>query len=152
MRSEAPHRHGPCHSTVATSDPWTCARADVRDIDGERRDGVVAGILQSAAEIAARRKVRWSHRVINQDPPATCSNEVVGAIEGAAGQLGLRMQRMVSRAYHDSLFMARIAPTAMIFIPCRLVYGPHVCAPLLQRPSQSISTAGTACASEGSAS
>ena len=26
---------------------------------------------------------------------------------------------MVSRAYHDSLFMARIAPTAMLFIPCR---------------------------------
>jgi ureidoglycolate amidohydrolase len=25
----------------------------------------------------------------------------------------------VSRAYHDSLFMARIAPIAMIFIPCR---------------------------------
>jgi len=26
---------------------------------------------------------------------------------------------MVSRAYHDSLFMARVAPTGMIFIPCR---------------------------------
>ena len=26
---------------------------------------------------------------------------------------------MISRAYHDSLFMARITPTGMIFIPCR---------------------------------
>jgi N-carbamoyl-L-amino-acid hydrolase len=26
---------------------------------------------------------------------------------------------MVSRAYHDSLFMSRIAPVAMLFIPCR---------------------------------
>ncbi len=26
---------------------------------------------------------------------------------------------MISRAYHDSLFMSRIAPTAMLFIPCR---------------------------------
>jgi N-carbamoyl-L-amino-acid hydrolase len=26
---------------------------------------------------------------------------------------------MVSRAYHDALFMARVAPTGMIFIPCR---------------------------------
>jgi N-carbamoyl-L-amino-acid hydrolase len=25
----------------------------------------------------------------------------------------------VSRAYHDSLFMSRIAPMAMLFIPCR---------------------------------
>ena len=26
---------------------------------------------------------------------------------------------MVSRAYHDSLFMAQVCPTTMIFIPCR---------------------------------
>jgi N-carbamoyl-L-amino-acid hydrolase len=26
---------------------------------------------------------------------------------------------MVSRAYHDTLFMSRIAPSAMLFIPCR---------------------------------
>ena len=26
---------------------------------------------------------------------------------------------MVSRAYHDSSFMARVAPIAMLFIPCR---------------------------------
>jgi acetylornithine deacetylase/succinyl-diaminopimelate desuccinylase-like protein len=25
---------------------------------------------------------------------------------------------MISRAYHDSLFISRIAPTAMLFIPC----------------------------------
>ena len=26
---------------------------------------------------------------------------------------------MVSRAYHDTTFMARVAPVAMLFIPCR---------------------------------
>ncbi len=26
---------------------------------------------------------------------------------------------MISRAYHDCLFMALLCPTAMIFIPCR---------------------------------
>jgi N-carbamoyl-L-amino-acid hydrolase len=26
---------------------------------------------------------------------------------------------MISRAYHDSLFMSRLAPAGMIFIPCR---------------------------------
>jgi len=25
---------------------------------------------------------------------------------------------MVSRAYHDSLFMSRVAPVGMLFIPC----------------------------------
>lgn len=29
---------------------------------------------------------------------------------------------MVSSAYHDSLFMPRIAPAAMLFIPCRNGY------------------------------
>jgi N-carbamoyl-L-amino-acid hydrolase len=29
---------------------------------------------------------------------------------------------MVSRAYHDSLFVSRIAPVAMLFIPCRHGY------------------------------
>jgi acetylornithine deacetylase/succinyl-diaminopimelate desuccinylase-like protein len=29
---------------------------------------------------------------------------------------------MVSRAYHDTLFMSRIAPAGMLFIPCRHGY------------------------------
>jgi acetylornithine deacetylase/succinyl-diaminopimelate desuccinylase-like protein len=29
---------------------------------------------------------------------------------------------MISRAYHDSLFISRIAPVAMLFIPCRNGY------------------------------
>jgi acetylornithine deacetylase/succinyl-diaminopimelate desuccinylase-like protein len=29
---------------------------------------------------------------------------------------------MISRAYHDSLFMARVAPVGMLFIPCRHGY------------------------------
>jgi len=32
---------------------------------------------------------------------------------------GLECLPMVSRAYHDTLFISRVAPSAMIFIPCR---------------------------------
>jgi acetylornithine deacetylase/succinyl-diaminopimelate desuccinylase-like protein len=28
------------------------------------------------------------------------------------------MKKMISRAYHDSLFMAQVCPMTMIFIPC----------------------------------
>ena len=31
----------------------------------------------------------------------------------------LASQRLVSRAYHDTLFMARVAPTGMIFVPSK---------------------------------
>jgi acetylornithine deacetylase/succinyl-diaminopimelate desuccinylase-like protein len=37
----------------------------------------------------------------------------------AAGRVGFSARCMVSRAYHDSLFMAQICPTTMLFIPCR---------------------------------
>eukprot|EP00963_Diacronema_lutheri_P000270 scaffold17_cov354-Pavlova_lutheri.AAC.42 len=92
---------------------------DVRDIDGPRRDKVVAKILSAAESIAATRKVRMEYEMINQDPPATCGQHVVEAVTSSAKELGFSVKSMVSRAYHDSLFMAKVAPTAMIFIPCR---------------------------------
>jgi ureidoglycolate amidohydrolase len=45
--------------------------------------------------------------------------QVIAAATEAAKQLGASHKHMVSRAYHDSLFMAQIAPAGMIFIPCR---------------------------------
>lgn len=101
---------------------WCCCRscaADVRDIDGERRDGVVTSILNSAKSIAKKRKVRLETQMINQDPPAACDDRIQVAVAASAKELRLSTKKMVSRAYHDSLFMARIAPTGMIFIPCK---------------------------------
>ena len=53
------------------------------------------------------------------DDAAWQAAPVIDATEAACQQLGLRWQRMVSRAYHDSLFMAGLFSTGMIFIPCR---------------------------------
>ena len=57
--------------------------------------------------------------VLNADAPAICSPLVIDALQSACQALQLSYQSMVSRAYHGSLFMSRIAPTAMLFIPCR---------------------------------
>ncbi|MBZ5727870.1 MAG: M20 family metallo-hydrolase [Acidobacteriia bacterium] len=92
---------------------------DVRDIDGARRDGVLARIRQACDETAARRGVTVKAEVINADAPAECDPLVVEALARAAAVHQLPFEKMVSRAYHDSLFLARIAPTAMLFIPCR---------------------------------
>ena len=48
-----------------------------------------------------------------------CAPRVVDALVQACETPRLPFERMISRAYHDSLFMSRIAPTAMLFIPCR---------------------------------
>lgn len=92
---------------------------DLRDTDPARRDHVMAGIRSACAQISARRNVTIDEETVNADQPATSATAVVDAIEAACDDAGLTHRRMVSRAYHDSLFMARIAPVAMIFVPCR---------------------------------
>jgi len=57
--------------------------------------------------------------LVNADPPATCDPSILAAMEAAATEAGKTHMKMVSRAYHDSLFVSRIAPVAMLFIPCR---------------------------------
>ena len=92
---------------------------DVRDIDGARRDSVLDTLRRACSDVAASRGVTITTELVNADPPATCDPEIVLTMEAAACEAGKTYKKMVSRAYHDSLFMARIAPVAMLFIPCR---------------------------------
>jgi N-carbamoyl-L-amino-acid hydrolase len=92
---------------------------DIRDIDGVRRDRIIEAFRAACADTAARRGVTVTAEVVNADPPAACDPAILSALEDAAKSAGRTYKRMVSRAYHDSLFMARIAPVAMLFIPCR---------------------------------
>jgi ureidoglycolate amidohydrolase len=92
---------------------------DIRDIDGPRRDGMIAALKSAAASAAQKRGVTIEFETVNADPPATCDPAIVDAVQQAIAASGLSSKRMVSRAYHDSLFVARFAPVAMIFTPCR---------------------------------
>lgn len=93
--------------------------ADIRDIDEARRDRMIADLEQSCEEIAARRGVSITPEFINRDAPAICAPEILSALTAVCQENGFPFDRMVSRAYHDSLFMSRVCPTAMLFIPCR---------------------------------
>jgi len=93
--------------------------ADVRDIDQERRDAALGKIAAACEEVSRRRRVAVRTEMVNADPPAQCASAVVDALARACDAHRLSFDRMISRAYHDSLFMSRIAPTAMLFIPCR---------------------------------
>lgn len=80
----------------------------MRDIDEKRRNNVIEKVHQSAIEISKNRGVLLSEfKIINQDPPALSDKSVISAMEFAAKQLNLEYKLMISRAYHDSLFMAR---------------------------------------------
>ncbi|KAL9282213.1 Ureidoglycolate hydrolase [Arabidopsis thaliana] len=92
---------------------------DTRDIDEARRNTVIKKIQESANTIAKKRKVKLSEfKIVNQDPPALSDKLVIKKMAEAATELNLSHKMMISRAYHDSLFMARISPMGMIFIPC----------------------------------
>lgn len=92
---------------------------DTRDIDENRRNVVIEKSHQSALAISKKRGVKLSEfKIVNQDPPALSEDSVINAMESAALELNLTYKKMISRAYHDSLFMARISPMGMIFIPC----------------------------------
>jgi ureidoglycolate amidohydrolase len=92
---------------------------DVRDIDHVRRDSVLREIVEASLEIARRRGVHVEPELVNADPPAQCDPRVIDALVHSCEAHGLPFERMISRAYHDSLFVSRIAPTGMLFIPCR---------------------------------
>lgn len=92
---------------------------DIRDTAAARRDRVLDALKATCAEVASRRGVTITTALVNADLPATCDAAILAAMEAAAAEAGKSYKRMVSRAYHDSLFMAHIAPVAMLFIPCR---------------------------------
>ena len=92
---------------------------DVRDTDGARRDRVLHALKTACDEAATRRGVKITTELINADPPTTCDLAILAVMEESAKAAGKSFKRMVARAYHDSSFVACIAPVAMLFIPCR---------------------------------
>lgn len=92
---------------------------DLRDTQVSTRDAALEKIEKAAREICARRIIKIEMERLNVDPPAICDSGLVKMISGICDQLKISSKKMISRAYHDSLFMAQICPTTMIFIPCR---------------------------------
>jgi N-carbamoyl-L-amino-acid hydrolase len=92
---------------------------DIRDTDPDRREAVMQAVRRGCEELRQRRKVTITEELVNADAPAQSSPHTVELLEHICKEQGIPYKKMVSRAYHDSLFMARLAPIAMIFIPCR---------------------------------
>ena len=91
---------------------------DLRDTLVKTRDTALHQIEAAVKEICTRRKIVFTMERLNVDPPAICDANLVSTVAGIAGKLNYSVKHMISRAYHDSLFMAQVCPTTMIFIPC----------------------------------
>ena len=55
----------------------------------------------------------WHMPVTEFDP------DCVDAVRSATAELGYSSMEMVSGAGHDALYLAKVAPTSMIFVPCK---------------------------------
>jgi N-carbamoyl-L-amino-acid hydrolase len=95
---------------------------DIRDTDLQRRDIVMQTIEAACHSISAKRQVSTHNELLNADSPADCAPSIIEALSQSCRRHELKFLPIVSRAYHDSLFIAHIAPVAMLFIPCRNGY------------------------------
>jgi N-carbamoyl-L-amino-acid hydrolase len=51
-------------------------------------------------------------------PPTPFDRDCVEAVRGATARAGNPHMDIISGAGHDAVYMARVAPTAMVFVPC----------------------------------
>ncbi len=72
-----------------------------------------------ARDLAARENVELTSRRLARFDPVSFDDVIVAIIENTATGLGHAVRRMTSGAGHDAQMMARICPTAMIFVPSR---------------------------------
>jgi len=75
-------------------------------------------LTETADRIARARRVSLSLEEVVYFPPSEFAPELVARVRAAAQALGLSHRDIVSGAAHDAVYLSRVAPTAMIFVPC----------------------------------
>ena len=91
---------------------------DMRHPDAAVLERMDAELRADCARIAADAGLEVAVEEIWYSPPVAFDADCVNAVRDAAERLGYGHRDMVSGAGHDSVYIARIAPTAMIFVPC----------------------------------
>jgi N-carbamoyl-L-amino-acid hydrolase len=94
-------------------------------IDMRHPDGGVMEAMDHALREAFERArgrapgVEFHLHEIWYAPPVAFDSACVDAVRQAASNLRLSSREIVSGAGHDAVYMARVVPTAMIFVPCK---------------------------------
>ena len=90
---------------------------DLRNTDGVLLQQAQAEVLAFARKLAADSGVRFEHRQLADFAPVEFDHALVRCIEQHAQSQGLSTLRMPSGAGHDAQMLARVCPTAMVFVP-----------------------------------
>lgn len=92
---------------------------DVRNITDERVDRQAQEIRDLAARLQAQTGLSIQIEPVSTYPAQAFDEGCIQAITRAAQRLGYSHMPVVSGAGHDAVYAARLAPTGMIFIPCK---------------------------------
>lgn len=92
---------------------------DLRHPQNTELDRLVSFIETTCTEAAVAVGCETHIRRVFDMAPTNFSETLLDEIRQAANGLGLSYKPLLSGAFHDALFVNRVAPTAMIFVPCR---------------------------------
>lgn len=91
---------------------------DIRGIDKESVNRIYHGLQEKYQAIAETRGVRVQETLLADEDPVPMDRSLGEVIERNCLKNGLSYQWLPSGAGHDAMNIAKVAPTAMIFIPC----------------------------------
>jgi N-carbamoyl-L-amino-acid hydrolase len=91
---------------------------DLRNARDKTLLGMKEELEQTASAIARERRVSIELKEVVYFPPSQFAPELVERVRAAAKELGFSHRDIVSGAAHDAVYLSRVAPTAMVFVPC----------------------------------
>ena len=91
---------------------------DLRHAYKPELDAMEDQLRKACAQFEARAGVKIEMQCVTDYPPLAFDAGLVASVRKSTEQLGYRHMDIVSGAGHDACYVARVAPTAMIFVPC----------------------------------
>jgi N-carbamoyl-L-amino-acid hydrolase len=91
---------------------------DFRHPDDKVLDTMEAKLRAALAEILPPLKLTYTEARIWNAPPVKFAPELIECVRIGAEKAGFTSRDMISGAGHDAAYVARVAPTTMIFVPC----------------------------------
>ncbi|MBW8843618.1 MAG: Zn-dependent hydrolase [Burkholderiales bacterium] len=92
---------------------------DLRNATDALCEAMDADIRAVAAKLSAESGLPIEITPVSAYPAQPFHADCIAAVQKAADTLGYSNMRAVSGAGHDAVYMARLAPAGMIFIPCK---------------------------------
>ena len=92
---------------------------DIRHPDSAMLDQMTSQLNRFIEEVSKENAVAIDLKEVSYFPPCNFDSQCIDTIRKAAIELGYSHMDVVSGAGHDAIYMKRLAPTGMIFIPCK---------------------------------